>query len=434
MASIQRTLSKKVDSAGKAEILLRVSVSRNTKLRIKSGVFVEVSRFRNGELIVPRSGQQAHEDYKQASKRLRDTESIVLEYCNVFRDDATKQGALKAIIEHFHPEKLGCNNRLIDVFDSFLEYQSSKNIKTELYELLKKKLQVFQAYTIKRTKRSEDYLLSEFDTKEIQRFHTFLINESNLLFGDPICQKFYKRSIRSNGVNTISITLQRLCTFFKWCVKMDLLLKNPFDKYQIPRGKYGTPYYLTLEERNQIADLKMSDSKLDSVRDLFIFQCLIGCRISDLLRLKLGNLVNGAIEYVPQKTRNHDSKLVRVPLNERALKIVAKYEHLHAEGNLLPVVSSRDMNYYLKKVFELCGITRPVTILNPKTGIEEQRPINEIASTHLARRTFIGNLYKHVKDPELIGSLSGHTQGSKAFARYRTIDDDIKKEIVDLIK
>ena len=62
-----------------------------------------------------------------------------------------------------------------------------------------------------------------------------------------------------------------------------------------------------------------------------------------------------------------------------------------------------------------------------------KRPLNEIASSHMARRTFIGNMYKKVKDPDLIGSMSGHVEGSKAFARYRTIDDDMKRELVDMI-
>lgn len=51
----------------------------------------------------------------------------------------------------------------------------------------------------------------------------------------------------------------------------------------------------------------------------------------------------------------------------------------------------------------------------------------------MARKTFIGNLYKRVKDPNLIGALSGHKEGSKAFNRYREIDDEIKKEVVDLL-
>jgi hypothetical protein len=51
----------------------------------------------------------------------------------------------------------------------------------------------------------------------------------------------------------------------------------------------------------------------------------------------------------------------------------------------------------------------------------------------MAKRSFIGNIYKKVKDPNLVGALSGHKEGSKAFARYRAIDDDMKKELINLL-
>ena len=88
----------------------------------------------------------------------------------------------------------------------------------------------------------------------------------------------------------------------------------------------------------------------------------------------------------------------------------------------------------IKDIFRLVGLTRFVTILNPKTREEEKRPLNEIASSHLARRTFIGNLYKQVQDPNLIGALSGHCEGSRAFARYRTIDEQMKTDLVNLLE
>ena len=89
-----------------------------------------------------------------------------------------------------------------------------------------------------------------------------------------------------------------------------------------------------------------------------------------------------------------------------------------------PVVE--DINTVLK----MAGIDRIVTILNPLTRKEKQHPIYEIASSHRARRIFIGNLYKKVKDPNLVGALSGHKEGSRAFARYRDIDEGMKKVLV----
>lgn len=87
----------------------------------------------------------------------------------------------------------------------------------------------------------------------------------------------------------------------------------------------------------------------------------------------------------------------------------------------------------IKRILKHVGINRMVLTLNPKTREDEVRPLWEVATSHTARKTFIGNLYKQVKDPNLIASMSGHTEGSRAFARYRKIDDDMKKELVNLL-
>ncbi|MFR9557067.1 MAG: recombinase, partial [Rikenellaceae bacterium] len=45
----------------------------------------------------------------------------------------------------------------------------------------------------------------------------------------------------------------------------------------------------------------------------------------------------------------------------------------------------------------------------------------------------VGNIYKSVKDPNLVGALSGHKEGSKAFSRYRDIDKEMKQEMIDFL-
>lgn len=102
-------------------------------------------------------------------------------------------------------------------------------------------------------------------------------------------------------------------------------------------------------------------------------------------------------------------------------------------------------------LFSMIGIPRktrdgrPVVVYNPTTGEQEIHPLNEVASSHLARRCFVGNLYKQVKDPNLVGALSGHKEGSRAFARYRVIDgvaeadakeidEDMKRDLVSMLE
>lgn len=431
MATITRTLSKKINSSGKAEILLRVSVTGNTKLRIKSGVFVDVSRFRNGALIAPRSGQQAHEEYNIASKLLRDVENAIIDYCNTYRDEATKEGAQRAIDNNTNPEKISNNYFVLDVYEKFLDFQRDKTQNISLWIWVKHKLEVFQAYSMEVTRHKQALTLSDFTEEVLQRFNRFLANEVEISQKFPQLKKIYVRPIRGCSNNSITCLYERLNTFFKWCVKKNLISGNPLENIKLPKGKYGTPYYLTIEERNKIAGTDLKDDYLNHIRDIFVLQCLIGCRVSDLMRLTASNVVDGAIEYVPKKTRNHDTKVVRVPLNNRAMEILSKYASNETSAFLN--ISVAEYNLRLKQIFTYCGITRLVTVFNSSSGLEEQRPLNELASSHLARRTFIGNLYKKVKDPELIGAMSGHAVGSKAFARYRTIDEDIKKELVELI-
>ncbi len=144
------------------------------------------------------------------------------------------------------------------------------------------------------------------------------------------------------------------------------------------------------------------------------------------------NIINGAIEYIPRKTKEGNPVTVRVPLNDKAKAILVKYKEY--EGNkLLPFISEQKYNDSIKRAFKLAEIDRIVTILDPLTNEEVKKPLYEVASSHMARRTFIGNIYKKVKDPNLVGALSGHKEGSKAFNRYREIDEDMKKELVSML-
>lgn len=59
-------------------------------------------------------------------------------------------------------------------------------------------------------------------------------------------------------------------------------------------------------------------------------------------------------------------------------------------------------NKMIKRILKHVGIDRMVRTLNPKTRQDEARPLWEVATSHTARKTFIGNLYKQVKDPNLI--------------------------------
>ena len=123
---------------------------------------------------------------------------------------------------------------------------------------------------------------------------------------------------------------------------------------------------------------------------------------------------------------------MRVPLNTIAREILDRYKD--TGDRLFPFMSEQKYNIAIKRIFLAARLRRPVTVINPTTREPEIRPLNEIASSHLARRCFVGNLYKQVKDPNLVGALSGHKEGSRAFARYREIDEQMKTELVKMLE
>ena len=236
------------------------------------------------------------------------------------------------------------------------------------------------------------------------------------------------------GKNTIIDRMQAISTFFKWCEANQHIQWNPFSKYKIETQVYGTPYYISIEERNKLYTTNLSRHPFYArMRDIFVFQCVIGCRISDLYSFTKRNLIDNCIQYVPRKTKDKTPKTVKVPLNSIAQEILDRYADPDREA-LLPYASEFQYNKAIKKTFLAAGLTRPVVVIDPVTREQVIKPLNEIASSHLARRTFVGNLYKKVQDPSLISALSGHEEGSRAFLRYRNIDDELKEQLVKLLE
>lgn len=97
-----------------------------------------------------------------------------------------------------------------------------------------------------------------------------------------------------------------------------------------------------------------------------MFQCNVGCRIGDLLRLKKRDIINGSVEYIPTKTIKERAKTVVVPLNAIAMSIVEKYKDVLGD-QLLPFISNQNYNENIKTILEKAGITYLVTKLDSVT-------------------------------------------------------------------
>jgi len=201
------------------------------------------------------------------------------------------------------------------------------------------------------------------------------------------------------------------------------------DGYKLPEEVYGKPIYITDAERDIIYNAKLEDEKLNWVRDIFIFQCHVGARIGDLLTFTKANVNNGVLSYVARKTKDNKPVTISVPLTEVAKEIISKYDL--PDNRLLPFRSSIKYNEYLKELFEKVELTRIVTRPNPTTRESENVRICDIASSHMARRTFIGNKYGKISDG-VITSMTGHVSDSRSLTRYYDVSDELKRKALGI--
>jgi len=243
-----------------------------------------------------------------------------------------------------------------------------------------------------------------------------------------------KQLIKSpKGDNTIHSLMKGTRAFWNYAKeelkREGIEIKYPFaEGYSIPAETYGNPIYITTDERNLLFKAVLPTERLSRARDVFIFQCLIGARVGDMVKLKKYNIQNGVLSYIPRKTKEGKPVTVNVPLHAMAIEILNRYDI--PDGSLLPFISDQRYNDYIKELFEVVGLTRIVTRLHPRTKEEEQVRLCDIASSHMARRAFVGNLYGKV-DNGIISSMSGHVPGSKAFTRYYDVSSDLQVEAIN---
>ena len=257
-----------------------------------------------------------------------------------------------------------------------------------------------------------------FNSDTLKAFESFLLNDKK----------------HPRGINTAHAIIKLTRAFWNYC-KSDFLEKGinlhyPFENYDIPSEIYTNPIYISKAEREILYNFTPKTESLIKVRDIFVFQCLIGARVGDLCKLTKANIVDGVLSYIPRKTKDDKPVVVSVPLSQTALGILNKYNQ--PDGRILPFISDQKYNTYLKELFEQAELTRLITRLNPTTRKEEQVRLCDIASSHMARRSFVGNMFGKV-DSAIIASMSGHVANSKAFTRYYDVSKELQQQAINLI-
>lgn len=241
---------------------------------------------------------------------------------------------------------------LLELFSEFLVKHKLSEVRKKNFRVIQRTLARYELY-VRATKKGQKDFILDVDTvtpETLRDMWDFFENEYQYYELYPSIYEAIpeKRTPQPRGKNTLIDCFSRIRTFFLWCFDNKLTTNRPFDKFPIEECKYGTPVYINLEERDRIFNADLSATpQLEIQRDIFIFQTLIGCRVSDLYRMTKLNVVNEAIEYIPKKTKEGNPVTVRVPLNDKAKEILKRYKD--HEGKLLPFISEQKYNEAIKR-------------------------------------------------------------------------------------
>jgi len=251
----------------------------------------------------------------------------------------------------------------------------------------------------------EDKFLSELNYKFITDLEMYLRQVKD------------KTGLPAMANNGIMKHLERFCKMINLAVKLEWLDRNPFHAYQLKFEKVEREY-LTEWELANLEAKSMSISRLQTIKDLFIFSCYTGLAYIDVFNLKPEHIVEvaeGEFWIKTQRQKTHTP--VTVPILPKALRIIEKYSahpQVLAEGKVLPVMSNQKLNGYLKEIADICGITKPLTF-------------------HIARHTFATTVTLTNGVPiETISRMLGHKKLSTTQIYSKVVDSKLGGDMARL--
>ena len=231
--------------------------------------------------------------------------------------------------------------------------------------------------------------------------------------------EFYLKTVVKIHQNTIVKYIRYLNRLMEFAVNHEWAEKNIFQNFKVT-VKESKREYLTSEELQRIMDKEIKITRLQEVRDCFVFCCYTGYAYKDAAELTPGHIVTGidGKKWI-YTSRLKTDNVSNVPLLEPALDIIKKYENhpiCSNKNKLLPMKSNQKLNVYLKELADICDITKPMTM-------------------HIARHTFATTvLLANGVSMEATSKMLGHSSIKTTQIYGKIVESRVSSEMDNLSK
>lgn len=217
--------------------------------------------------------------------------------------------------------------------------------------------------------------------------------------------------------NTTMKYIKILKQILNYAISLEWIHSNPLNSF---RCSYQSPdrVVLTQEEIDVMYNKEMPNTRLEHVRDVFIFACYTGYAFSDVALLESSSIVRGIDgEMWIQANRVKTNVKENVMLLDIPLNIINKYkEHkiCIAKNKLLPVISNQHYNSYLKEIAVICNINKHLT-------------------SHIARHTFATTVtLANGISLESVSAMLGHASIKTTQIYAKVVQSKLSSEMMGL--
>lgn len=394
--------------------------SKNLKTNSLSKIYIYISGISKERIKLPT-------DIRISKKNWNPKSQNIISRGNNRHPDAenlnAKLASIKTILEKRYTElskfELPDKNTLKEEFKVVVtgkDLKKAGNFFDIIDEFIRIKKNVYAENTLRKY-RTIKTILTEF---EIERNKKIIFEDIDENFFDEFANYLFDK--RESKNNYVSKTIQLTKTFLKYSYSKGYLSNLNFTKYSISSENIEV-VALTLQEIDLLrnADLK-EKPHLERVKDIFLFMIFTGQRFVDYQKLDHADIKNNFWYLRQQKTK----RFLEIPLIEEAKEILQKYA---GKEKPLPLISNQKFNAALKEVCELAGIDEEIKITRQKRGeiISEVYKKYELITCHTSRRTFVTNSLRLGIQPNVVMSISGHSQ-MRTFQKYinTAIEDKLK--------
>ncbi len=204
-------------------------------------------------------------------------------------------------------------------------------------------------------------------------------------------------------------------------VRIDISTLEILDDLRSREQKKSKQVPLTEQQVLDIYNLDNLSDKEEEARDLFICQCLLGQRISDMPKIFKGDYITNkhdgggeTITFNVQKTKEEATiflfPIAKTIIEKYRNKIFHYYNILETDEKKKLTVE-RTVNKTIKEVCKKAGLTAEIsyTVQIGETIKSERRPLYQLMHTHIARHTFITLMCKMGVPKEIVIIATAHT-------------------------